>query len=320
MLVSSPGSLFDLDGSGNLIARVVTGDAGFNGADRIAEDPSGIRYYASSGNLYRYNAGVSTSLVGPAFRAPDGVLITPTHAWAANGQGGVLFECGTNASDGHSRLYLLRAGALTLMARNLTAFNGHQILNWTEAALDENNRAAIVYFEDDNRKDLILTDGKTVTPVLNTRTSTLPGQNANENVANLDHMRGAGGGFWLRAATTADFTHAAAVTFSGPGTGVVFESGVSLPDGTTLGDFRIVDANSHGDVVMAGTVNTTGTQILLFRKSDGTVKIVCANNQQLPTGDYIARFSDVNLRDDGTVYFLAYDVFDRALVFQASPI
>ena len=316
MLVSSPGSLFDLDGAGNTIARVITGDAGFAGTDRVAEDPSGIQYYASSGNLYRYTGGHATSLVAPNFRAPDGVLITPVRAWAACGQGGVLFECSTNATDGHSRLYLLRNSTYTLMARNRTAYNGHQIVTWTEAALDENNRASVVYSEDDGNKDLVLTgDGKTFTNVLNTRTS----QVNNENVANFDHVRGASGGFWVRVAITADFTHAAAVTFSGPANGIILKSGDPLPDGTTLADFRLVDANSKGDIVLAGTVQTTGTQILVFRGANGTVKIVCGNNQQLPTGDYIARFSDINLRDDGSIEFLAFDVYDHALVFRATP-
>ena len=268
MLVSSPGSLFDLDGAGNLIARVVTGDPGFTGTDRIAEDPSGVRYYASSGNLYRYTGGTASIVVAAGFKASDGVLITPVRAWAANGQGGVLFEASTNASDGHSRLYLWRSNALTLMARNLITFNQYEIMNWSEAALDENNRAAIVYLENDNNKELVLTDGTNVTQVLNTRNSSLAG----ENVAALDHLRGAGGGFWLRSALTADYTHAAAVTFSGAPSGVLFESGDSVPDGTTLADFRLVDANSKGDIVMAGTVETTGTQILLFRGADGTVK------------------------------------------------
>ena len=317
MLVSSPGSLFDLDGAGNTIARVITGDAGFFGTDRIVEDPSGVQYYASAGNLYRYTGGKATGIIGPGVKAPDGTLVTPVRAWSANGQGGVLVECGTNAADGHEALYLWRNNALTLMARNFTAYNGHQILRWTEAALDENNRAAVVYLEDDGSKDLVLTaDGKTFTNILNTRAS----QVNNENVANLDHLRGASGGFWVRVAITADFVHAAAVTFSGPGNGVLLKSGDALPDGSTIGDFRLVDANSKGDIVLAGTVNTTGTQILVFRGADGTVRIVCGDNQQLPTGDYIARFSDINLRDDGTINFLAYDVFDRALVFQARPV
>ena len=285
MLVSSPGSLFDLDGAGNTIARVVTGDSGFEGTDRIVEDPSGVQYYASSGNLYRYTGGRATSIVAPKFKASDNVLITPERAWSANAQGAVLFEAGTNAADGHRRLYMWRANVLTLiLSLQTSTLNGHKVINWVEAALDDNGRAAMVVVEDDGNKELITYDGKTTSTVLNTRTSSLN----NEHVANFDHLRGASGGYWIRVALS--------------------------------GDFRLVDANSKGDIVLAGTVDTTGTQILLFRGADGKVKIICANNQQLPTGDYIARFSDVNLRDDGTVYFLAFDVSDRALVFAASPL
>ena len=320
MLVSSPGSLFDTDGAGNIIPRIVTGDPGFAGTDHIAEDPAGVQYYVSAGTLFRYTGGHATSIVGPGFKAPDGVLITPVRAWSANSQGGVLFECSTNVADGHSRLYLWRNNVLTLMIRNRQSLIGEQVVTWQEAALDDGNRAAVVLLEADGSKDLLLTtDGKTYTTVLNTRTSTLNNGQTDEKVAAIDHIRGAGGGFWARAALTGDYIHAAAITFSGPQAGILVKSGDSLPDGTVLADFRLVDANSKGEIILAGTVNTTGTQVLLFRGTDGSLKIVAANVQQLSTGDYLARFSDINLRDDGTVYFLAFDVNDRALVFRAGP-
>jgi len=83
---------------------------------------------------------------------------------------------------------------------------------------------------------------------------------------------------------------------------------------------RLADANASGAVIFAGIVNTTATQLLGYRAPDGTIRFVAANNQQLETGDYIVRFSDINIRDDGTVYFLAFDVNDRAIVFQANPL
>lgn len=316
MQVSDPGSLFDLDAAGNATGRVIVGDTGFTGTGNIVEDSTGAQYYVSGGTLYKFAAGKSTSLIGPGFKSPDGTLITPTRAYAANTQGGVVFDCGTNAADGHIRLYLYRNGSLTQVLRSKVAFSNAQLLTWPEAAVDAGGRVAAIVSLDNGFNELALFDGKTTSVVSSARVSSLAG----EHVAGFSQLRGIASAFYVRVALTAEFTHATVASFSGTSLTPLVKSGDALPDGTILGDFRLADVNAKGDVIFAGTVDTAGTQMLGFRSATGEIRFVCSNNQQLETGDNLTRFSDINLRDDGTVYFLAFDVNDRALVFQANPL
>ena len=316
MQISSPASLFDIDGNGNPVGRVVIGDSGFTGTDKFVEDPAGAQYYVSGGTLYRYNAGQTTSLVARGFKASDGVLLTPNRAYGTNSQGAVVFDCGTSALDGHIRLYLYRNGTLTLVARNQIAFGASQLVSWSEAVVDAGNRVAFIANLLDGQHELALFDGKTTNVASSTRVSSLAG----ERVAGFSQLRATAGDFYVRTALTAEFTHAAVVTFNGGALRALVKSGDALPDGTSLGDIRLADANAGGDVIFAATVYEAGTQLLGYRSASGEIKFICANNQQLETGDYIVRFSDISFRDDGTVYFLAFDVYDRALVFQARPV
>jgi len=141
-----------------------------------------------------------------------------------------------------------------------------------------------------------------------------------EQVARFDRLRSAGNVFFARFALGADFYHAAVVRFTQSSLDALIRSGDALPDGTQLGDLRITDANRNGEAIFTSTAQITGTQVLGFRGADGKIKIVAANNQALQTGDYLVRFSDTSIRDDGTIYFLGFDVNDRAIVFRASPL
>lgn len=314
--VALPSSLFTVGASGTLNPRVVVGDPNFSGTDNIVEDPGGSQYYASGGTLFKYSNGSATPLVSAGTKAPDGTLITPNRAYAVNGLGGVVFDATTNATDGHSSLFLLQNGALTLLLRTLSPFGSAQIQSWSEAAVDGSNQTSAIVSLSSGTELLMVFNSKG-TSVISSTGSPLGG----ETVALFDHLRGTPNAFYVRVALTADYTHAAAAMFTGPQTPVVLiQSGATLPDGTTLGDFRLLDANEEGAIVIAGTASITGTQVLLYRPPTGPISFVCANNQQLQTGDYIAAFIDLNLRDNGTVYFLAFDVNDRAIVFQATPL
>ena len=316
--VSDPGSLFDLDGAGHALPRATLGlnlgsTAVFEGSDNFVEDGAGAMYFVTSNGLYRSSAGAVTLLVAAGTRAADGVLLTPRQAMAVNSAGVVLVDCGTNAADGHRRLYKFQNG-LTQVTRTKTAFGARQIADWTEAAVDGSGNVAIILVEDDGAKELAIWSGTTAKSIATTRsTSTFKG----ERIVGFERLRGAPAAFFVRYALTADFFRASIVRFSSVSADAVVTTGERLPDGTLMGDVRLSDGNARGDVVFTTTAQITGTQVLGVRLVDGSTRIVAANNRPLTTGDYLTRFSDTNIRDDGTVYFLAYDVNDRALVYGA---
>jgi len=317
--MADPGSLFDLDGAGNAIPRVLLGQSLpggvlFGGADHFAEDGSGAQYFVSANTLFRNAAGVVTQLVANNTKASDGVLLTPRRALAANSSGTVLFDCGTNAADAHVRLYKMQKGTLTLVTRTKTAFGARQIVDWSEGAVDDSGNVAMVLQEDDGSQELVQWNGTAAKSISSTR-----GQLNGENVARFDRLRAAGGVFFARFALGSDFYRATIVRFTQSSLDALMQSGDLLPDGTQLGDLRITDVNRNGEAIFTSTVQITGTQVLGFRATDGSLRIVAANNQALQTGDYLVRFSDTSIRDDGTIDFLGLDVNDRAIVFRARP-
>ena len=319
--MSDPASLFEPDGAGNAVPKVVLGQTLstgllYGGADRFPEDLAGNQYFVSANTLFRYAGGVTTPLVLSGAKASDGVLLTPRRALGANGQGAVLFDCATNAVNAEIRMYKWQGGALTLVTRTKTAFGGHQIVDWSEAALDESGNAAVILALDDGSQELAEWTGATAKSIANTRYG---GQLAGEQVVRFDRLRAAGSAFFARFALVADYYRATVVRFTSAGLDATVRSGDMLPDGTVLGDLRLTDANRNGDVIFTSTAQLTGTQVLGIRSADGRIRIVAANNQALPTGDYLERFSDASIRDDGTIYFLALDVNDRAMLFRAKP-
>jgi uncharacterized protein (TIGR03437 family) len=317
--VSDPGSLFDLDGAGHIVARATLGlslaaNTVFEGSDNFVEDGAGAQYFVTSNGLYKSFGGAVTPLLASGTKASDGVVLTPRLAMGASASGIVLVDCNTNAADGHRRLYKVRNG-LTLVTRTKTVFNGRQIVDWTDAAVDNGSNVAVILAEDDGAQDLTVWTGTTGKSILTTRAGSLF---QGEQVVAIDRLRSAPSAFYVRYALTANFFHAAVAKFTSSGAQKIVASGETLPDGTVMGDLRISDGNARGDVVFSTTALITGTQVLAARLADGSTRIVAANNRPLTTGDYLTRFSDANIRDDGTVYFLGYDVNDRAIVYRAS--
>jgi uncharacterized protein (TIGR03437 family) len=319
--ISDPHGIFDLDGAGGAVGRVVpgqtlTGGVIFGGADNFAEDSSGAQYFVTANALFRYSGGAVTQLVANNTKASDGVTLIPRLAMGVSAQGAVLVDCITNAADGHRRLYKVQGGALTLITRTNTAFGSRQIQDWTEAAIDDAGNVAVVYLLNDGSQELVVWSGATSKSISNNRGGSLLG---NEQVARFNRLRAAGSNFYARVALTGDFIHAALVRFTSGSTQILVRSGDSLPDGTTAGDLRLTDVNHNGDAIFTTTVVNAGTQALLSRSNRGDIAFAASNDGALQTGDYLARFSDVTIRDDGTIYFLAFDVNDRAIVFRARP-
>lgn len=320
MAVSSPGSDFDLDGQGNALPRVVLGQslaAGvvFAGAENFVEDGAGAHYFVTSNGLYKSAGASTTLLVASGTKASDGVLLTPRLALGVNAAGLVALDCFTNAPDGHRRLYTVQGSNLTLIARTNSSLGAHTLVDWSEAGVDGNGNVAVIALEEDSAQEVVEWSAGAARELFSTRTGDIV---SGEQVVEIDTLRGSTNWFYVRLALTQNFLHATVVKFTAGSIAPVATSGDPLPDGTYLGDLRVTDGNARGDVVFTSTVPVTGTQVLAVRLASGSTRIVAASNRPLPNGDYIERFSDTNIRDDGTVYFLAFDVNDRALVYRAA--
>ena len=53
---------------------------------------------------------------------------------------------------------------------------------------------------------------------------------------------------------------------------------------------------------------------------DGTMRQVHNFFRPTPEGEFLIRINAMDLRDDGTVYFLAVNQFDEVVMYQATPI
>ena len=77
------------------------------------------------------------------------------------------------------------------------------------------------------------------------------------------------------------------------------------------------DANTKGDVLIR--VNAAGTTGLLL-VSGGTVRPVVFINEPQENGDFIRNIDQIDLRDDGTIYFTALTYYDELVVYAAQPL
>ena len=89
-----------------------------------------------------------------------------------------------------------------------------------------------------------------------------------------------------------------------------------MPNGQNMNSIAAVDVNRNGDALFqfANGVNT-----LVVRKG---AKLNQVQNLFKPTpdGDWLIRINAMDLRDDGTVYFLAVNQDDDVVLYQATPV
>ena len=76
------------------------------------------------------------------------------------------------------------------------------------------------------------------------------------------------------------------------------------------------DVNANGDVLFQFS-NGVNSMVVL---RNGTFRQVHDFFRPTPEGEWLLRINAMDLRDDGTVYFLAVNQFDEVVLYQADPV
>lgn len=98
----------------------------------------------------------------------------------------------------------------------------------------------------------------------------------------------------------------------------ILTTGDALPQGGSIATFGVFDVNDRGEVAVVVNGNTGGSSGLMLRSPEGNLRLV----HQLirptaPDGDYLASFSEVDLRADGRVFFGSMTIKDAYTIFVA---
>lgn|GEM_PF-3820046 len=308
LTLGEPASLFSLAAAGAPTPRISLGDAlpdrsVFLGATEAVETGTNVLTFASDG-VFRLT-GQSASVVAP-FRDRDGTIdLLQPKLWAANEAGAAVVEY--NTSVGHRRLYLV-AGLTnrTFIARS------DETQNWEQVALDESNRVMLLATRGGVRGYHLWINGSWTTRLVIGRD-----RFADEPVVEAWGLKAAGSRFYSRAVLTAGYYHAAIVEFDGAWA-VRVKSGDALPTGSPLGFLLDFDVNSTGSVVVHASQDGNSVPAL-FVEDRGAIKVVQVASDPVTGSDYLQRFDGLNIRDDGTVHFTAFDSADRPALYTARP-
>ena len=89
-----------------------------------------------------------------------------------------------------------------------------------------------------------------------------------------------------------------------------------MPNGQVANSIAAADVNTNGDVLFQ-FANGVNSMVVL---RNGAFKQVHNFFQPTPAGEFLIRINAMDLRDDGTVYFLAVNQFDEVVLYEAKPL
>ena len=89
-----------------------------------------------------------------------------------------------------------------------------------------------------------------------------------------------------------------------------------MPNGQVANSIAAADVNTNGDVLFQ-FANGVNSMVVL---KNGAFKQVHNFFQPTPAGEFLIRTNAMDLRDDGTVYFLAVNQFDEVVLYEAKPL
>src|SRR5262249_55947383 len=98
---------------------------------------------------------------------------------------------------------------------------------------------------------------------------------------------------------------------------VAFDVNEILVTGQRMNSIANYDVNRNGDIVAQCSTNTN---VLTLKRANGKTYYIHMFNELTADGDLLVRTSDFDLRDDGTVYFLAMNVLDEYALYMAKPL
>ena len=316
-------SVFDLTSQGPE-PRVLIGDkladgTSFSGVYTVRRSLAGSLVVVTDNAVHRLKPGTDEVLYRWPQRTEDPLILsTNPNLYSVHDTGGAVFDLATNG--GYRRVVRIVSGkAQTLAftagsAANRTAAPGGGFFaSVTDLAIASDGTVAAgftvsgaatgIFRYVDQEWEPLLVVGKT--------------QVGSRKVVDFGQIRCDGRLFYTRV--TLEGNQQAVIRYEGDSWQPLIAKGDTSPLGNLIefvyGNF---DVNGKGEAV--SVVNTSGGAPAVLVRSGDRLRLVQSALNELASGERFYRFDTVDLRDDGTVYFLAMDIENRYGIYVAQPL
>ena len=320
VLVGYPGSVFEVGRQGP-IPRLILGDrlpqgSGFAGADYAAEDSSGNLYMLLESGLLRLTSGRVETVLPRELRSDDGLSIY-LNQFTVNDNGVVLFSAHTER--GYQALYLWRNSRIELLATDAqqpeeqtSSPAGGTFLYWGEFSVDDRGRVMAYFDVRGGPSGYFLFDNGQWQP------AALAGERIGGVAVSHGHgLRALDDKFYATFFSAQCCNEAVLAEYRESAWTPLITSENALPRGelAEAGLGGLFDVNRRGEI--AFSIHSNVGEALVLRSPDGQTRIVQITGEQTSAGDLPWSFREVDLRDDGRLYFTALDLNDRVSLYLA---
>ena len=304
------------------------GSSNMNGAVR---NPRGDVYIAAGRGIFRHDGTLET-LVEYPYTYTEGTSEVELHwtdTWwngsnnmAANDAGTLVWRAGTNTDR---RLVRFEDGQLSTLATfgesdavMIPPGGTFQELLWAglgAVAIDDTGRLMINASRQDDSQGLFFFDGSSwASTAIFGETSVGEG-----TIEWISGLRAAGNRFYGMFQVLGGGGILA--EYDGTAWNPIVQSGDTLPNGAQIYWISSTfDANSNGDLVYS--VNVGSGTTLVLRQGNGKQHTIYQSGDETDDGHRFWAWQDfdVDLRDDGSVYFMGIDFSDRKVIYHAQPL
>jgi hypothetical protein len=292
------------------------------------KNPNGDLYLAINDGVFRISGGRAETLIRyPMQMAQSGLTATSTSCWwngtvflAANNIGTLVWSAFADAANRLLMLNRSEVSSLMVMGGSNPTLSpsGGSFTGLVGAggrhsaiAVDDRNRVMLYASVNGGPSGLFLHENGRWRPAALLNVTQVSGA----TVSGIQGIRAANNRFYAMLEVAGG---AVIAEYDGQVWTPLIRQIETLPDGRTLRILtRIFDVNSQGDVVFSasGPSNTIFT-----RTADGKYRTVYRSPFVTDNGDRLINLIDLDLRDDGVVYFTAIDTYDRNTVYMAQPL
>ena len=296
---------------GNRLSGAAVGLAGAN----VVRSTDGA-LYVISGFIGRYaDTGYRTVVPSPV-RLASGESVVPTFQLAVNANGDLVYTADISTRAYAFGLAVTAGGASSAIVRfdagpNPTNIPGFGVVHtYSGFAIDDRRRVIAQLIFQNGSSGSFVWDNGVWTPAAAAGTR-IGGQQV---TSTPNRFRAWGGHLYALLPLQ---TYPVIAEWTGNGWSVVFDGSVPLPNGQ-LSQIAAFDVNSKGDLVIASP--DSPSTVIAVQRADGSRKIVYSLIDLQPGDPFLFVASDVNIRDDGSVYILAQDESDERVFYQAKPL
>ncbi len=325
MAGGNPGSIArftngDFDSTVAIGERFGTSTMWFGGSvgslSNMRKAPNGDVYFITGLGIYRAVPGGAPQIVQSfPLRVDSTLTLNNPSGLDINSQGDILFYSSTSLGD--VRFCILSNGEVRQILTysptlaTATVLNGQTVSTFDSFFLADDGRViAELRFRNLPLPSLAIWDGS------NWTLAATPGTKlGNHTVTGFPNIIRASGNH-LMAEMTVETGGNILAEWTGSDWRTLLDVTTIMPNGQNANSVNAAEINRAGDALFQFS---NGINSIVVRKANGDLQQVQNLFRPTPEGDWLIRLVAMDFRDDGTVYFLAFNQYDELCLYQADP-